>query len=146
MAASRQSFELQPMKKNSINYNYPRDKSIEQITIERIVEVLSDSPFPTQSESCRIALKLPNSNIGSLLQQADNNLNFWGVLTTPEKQNGIFIQTRSEKKLVVVFNDNGAIRFAFLEGRYAEFAIQYTRFLPFRNNPLWNILINAFGE
>jgi hypothetical protein len=137
--------ELQEINSTTL-WNYARDKSMVIITIDTIVEKLSASNWPTQSESCLIASQLPNSNFVTLMQQADDKLNFWGVLTTPENPYGLLIETSSEAKLVVVFNDSGAVRFAFLEGLFAEFAIRYTRFLPLRNNPFWSTMVFAFGK
>ncbi len=144
---SVESIELERM--DSVGYrnfgNYPDDPTKEKVTSDTIREELSHSPFPTSEEELLIARELPDSNIGALIEQA-NTINFWGILTTSSNVSGVLIQTNLESKLVVVFNDNGLIRFAFLEGRYAAFAMKYTMFLRFRNTPLWTILRNTLSE
>ena len=142
MTKSSESVELELEHMNRVNSNHPIDDS------QKIVDALSVSKLPTQSESGFISAQLPESNIRELLEQANNNLNFWGILTTPENPYGLLIETSSEVKLVVVFNDSGTVRFAFLEeGLLAEFAIRYTRCLRLRNNnPFWSTTVFAFGE
>ncbi len=139
MTKSSKIVELELVRMNSVH-------SIDD-SQKRIVDALSVSEWPTDAESCLIAMHLPASNIGELLQQADNNLNFWGVITTPEKRNGVFIQTNSGEKLVVVFNDSGAVRFAFLEGkRLVEYAVKYTSYLRCREKTFWPVLVMALSH